>query len=190
MFENSSITIGKYEPRLVVENNLKNVLVDSGYYETLNYSLYTASACDKLLLKEDDERRKVIQIANPISEDLSTVRTVMAHAWLLDISYNLVVGNKDLRLFEAGRVYQPKELPLKELPVENNRLSFAVCESGYDFFMLKGVVENLLVPFRIEYTLERSKEPYLHSGVSADIVTKDGKVIGWFGKVHKNVLKN
>jgi len=190
MFENSTITIGKYEPRLVVENNLKNVLVDNGFYETLNYSLYTAAACDKLLLAADDERRNVIKIANPISEDLSTVRTTMAHALLLDISYNLSVGNKDLRFFEVGRVYQPKELPLKELPVENNRLSVAVCENGYDFFNLKAVVENLLVPFGIEYKLERSKEPYLHSGVSADIIAQDGKVIGWFGKVHKSVLKN
>ncbi len=190
LFENSSITIGEYEPRLVFENNLKNIMVDEGFYETLNYSLYTAQACDKLLLGKDDERRKVIKIANPISEDMSTARTVMAHALLLDVAYNLSVGNKELRLFEVGRVYQPKELPLTELPEEHNRLSFAVCETGYDFFNLKAVVENLLVGTSLKYKLERSKEPYLHSGVSADIVAEDGKVVGWFGKIHKNVLKN
>ena len=48
LFENSTITVGQYEPRLVFENNLKNILVDSGFYETLNYSLYNASACDML----------------------------------------------------------------------------------------------------------------------------------------------
>lgn len=190
LFENSSITIGQYESRLVMENNLKNILVNSGFYETLNYSLYTASACDKLLLSEDDVRRNVIKIANPISEDLSTVRTVMAHALLLDIAYNLSVGNKDLRFFETGKVYQPKSLPLTELPIENNRLSIAICENGYDFFDLKGVVENLLLTSSVSYKLERSKEPYLHSGVSADIISADGKVIGWFGKVHKSALKN
>lgn len=190
MFENSSITIGQYEPRLVLENNLKNLLVGGGFYETLNYSLYTASACDKLLLEEDDERRNVIKIANPISEDMSTIRTVMAHALLVDVAYNLSVGNKDLRLFEAGRVYQPKALPLTELPVENNRLSIAVCENGYNFFMLKGVIENLLLNVDLQYKLERSKQSYLHSGVSADVVTADGKVVGWFGKVHPTVLKN
>ncbi|MBP3431695.1 MAG: phenylalanine--tRNA ligase subunit beta [Clostridia bacterium] len=190
LFENSTTTIGQFEPRIAMENNLKSILVDNGFYETLNYSLYTASACDKLLLAEDDERRKVIKIANPISEDLSTVRTVMAHALLVDVAYNLSVGNKELRFFETGRVYQPKKLPLEELPLENNRLSIAVCESGYDFFALKGVVENLLLVSSLKYTLKRSVEPYLHSGVSADIVAEDGKVIGWFGKVHKSVLKN
>lgn len=190
LFENSTITVGQYEPRLVFENNLKNILVDAGFYETLNYSLYNASACDMLLLHKDDYRRNVIKIANPINEDMATARTVMAHALLLDISYNLSVGNKDLRFFEVGKVYLPKELPLKELPVENNRLSFAVCENGYDFFMLKGVVENLLLGTSLKYKLERSKEPYLHSGVSADIVAEDGKIVGCFGKVHKSVLKN
>ena len=190
LFENSTITVGQFEPRLVMENNLKNILVDSGFYETLNYSLYSASACDKLLLKSDDKRRDVIKIANPISEDLSTVRTVMAHALLLDVAYNLSVGNKDLRFFEVGKIYLPKALPLKELPIENNRLSIAVCENGYDFFMLKGVIENLLLGTSLKYKLVRSTEPYLHSGVSADIIAEDGTKVGWFGKIHKTVLKN
>ncbi len=189
-FENSATTIGQFHPRLVMENTLKNVLVDNGFYETLNYSLYTASACDKLLISEDDERRKVIKIANPISEDLSTVRTVMAHALMLDIAYNLSVGNKDLRFFETGRVYIPKELPIKELPVENNRISFAVCENGYDFFKLKSVVENVLMLTSLDYQIKRSTEPFLHSGVSADIFAKDGKKVGYFGKIHKTILKN
>ena len=187
-FEHSSVTVGAFEPRLVMENKMKNELVDNGFYETLNYSLYSPSAIEKLMI--NDERKNVIKLANPISEDLSTVRTVMAHALLLDIHYNLSAGNKGLRLFETGRVYQPKSLPLTELPVENNRLSIAVCEDGYDFFMLKNVIENLLISFPLEYKLERSKEPYLHSGVSADIIASDGKKVGWFGKVHKKVLKN
>lgn len=190
MFEESSITIGEYEPRLVLENSLKNILVANGFYETLNYSLYTSEACDNLLLKSEDIRRNVIKIANPISEDLSTLRTVMAHALLLDISYNLSVGNKDVRFFETGRVYLPKSLPLEELPIENNRLSIAVCENGFDFFDLKGVVENLLVSTSLKYQIRRSEEAYLHSGVSADIVTENGLVVGWFGKIHKSVLKN
>ena len=190
LFENATTTAGQYEPRLVMENGLKNILVDSGFYETLNYSLYSASACDKLLLKADDARRNVIKIANPISEDLSTARTVMAHALMLDIAYNLSVGNKDLRFFEIGRVYLPKSLPLTELPNENNRLSLAVCENGFDFFNLKGVLENLLVGSSLKYTIRRSAEPYLHTGVSADIVAEDGTVVGWFGKIHKHVLKN
>lgn len=190
LFENATTTAGQYEPRLVMENGLKNILIDSGFYETLNYSLYSASACDKLLLKADDARRNVIKIANPISEDLSTARTVMAHALMLDIAYNLSVGNKDLRFFEIGRVYLPKSLPLTELPNENNRLSLAVCENGFDFFKLKGVMENLLVGSSLKYTIRRSAEPYLHTGVSADIVAEDGTVVGWFGKIHKHVLKN
>ena len=190
LFENSSITIGQFHPRLQFENTLKNILVDNGFYETLNYSLYNPNACDKLLISKDDERRNLIKIANPINEDLATARTLMAHALLLDIAFNLSVGNKDLRFFESGKIYLPKALPLTELPVENNRISFAVCENGFDFFNLKNVVENLLVGTPLKYKLERSNEPYLHRGVSANIVAEDGKVVGWFGKIDKRVLKN
>lgn len=189
-FETATYSVGQFHPRLVLENNLKNILVDQGFYETLNYSLYSASAVDKLLLSKEDARRQLIKIANPISEDLSTARTVMAHALLLDIAYNLSVGNKELKFFEVGKIYLPKSLPITELPIENDRLSIAVCENNYDFFMLKGVIENLLITTSLDYKLERSKEPYLHSGVSADIVTNDGRIVGWLGKIHKTVLKN
>ncbi len=47
LFENSSITVGQYEPRLVMENGLKNILVDCGFYETLKNSceLYFSNSC-------------------------------------------------------------------------------------------------------------------------------------------------
>ncbi len=190
-FEKSINTFGKRHPMLVLENTMKNGLVDMGFFETLNYSLYNENACDKLLLKSDDIRRKVIKIANPLNEDIATARTVMAHALFLDIAYNLSVGNHNFRFFESGKIYLPKSLPLTELPIENERLSFAVCEDGFDFFMLKAVVENLLCATSLKYKIQRSNEPYLHPGVSADVVDEaTGKVVGSFGKVHRQVLKN
>ena len=67
--------------------------------------------------------------------------------------------------------------------------SSSICNID-DFFMLKNVVENLLVTTSLKYKLERSTEPYLHSGVSADIIAEDGKKVGYFGKIHPKVLKN
>ena len=145
VFENCSTTMGGFEPRLQFENGLKNILVDEGFYETLNYSLYSASACDKLLLAEDDVRRNVIKVANPISEDLSTVRTVMAHAMLLDVAYNLSVGNKDLRFFEQGKIYLPKKLPLTELPVEMTDFHLQFVRVVLTFSILKVLLKICLL---------------------------------------------
>lgn len=187
LFENATITEGKHHPRLWLERSFRKALSEKGFYENVSYSLVTGEINKKLLLS--DEENKIVKIANPISEDISCMRTCMAHSLLTNIAYNLSVGNKNLRIFECGRTYHAKSLPLEQLPIEKNWLAIAVCEKGYDFFNLKGVVEGVLVNTSANYALQRSNKPFLHPGVSADIVC-DSKVIGSFGKIHPTVAKN
>ncbi len=187
LFANASVTEGRELPRMSLENKMKNVLVDNGFYETLNFSLCPPDVCDKLLI--NDLRKEHVTITNPISEDISCLRTSMAHALLVDLETNLKVGNEDIRLFEIGRTYHPKELPVRHLPIEKNRLSFLVNEKGFDFFHMKGLVENLLLITSVEYKLVRSKENYLHPNISADIICGENTV-GCFGKIHPQVAKN
>lgn len=188
LFENSPITEGKYDKKLALEKKMKDILIDKGFFETVNFSLCPSNICEKLLIK--DERCNLIRIANPISEDVSCIRTVMAHSSLSNISYNQRVGNKGMRLFEAGRVYLPKELPLVDYPIEKDYISFVVSQEDFDFFKLKGVVEQLLGITSLTYKMERSNEPYLHPGISADIFNNEGTKIASFGQVHPQVLKN
>ena len=56
------------------------------------------------------------------------------------IAKNESKKNSDFRLFELGRIYLPKSLPITELPIEENHLSFASVNTQDDFFVLKGVV--------------------------------------------------
>lgn len=187
LFENATITEGKHHPRLWLERSMRNALVEKGFYENVSYSLVSGDINQKLMLSE--EENKIVRISNPISEDISCMRTSLAHSLFLNIAYNLNVGNKSLRIFECGRTYTAKELPLQELPVEKNYLAIAVCEKGYDFFDLKGVVEGLLMSTSAKYEIVRSNKSFLHPGVSADVVC-DGEVIGSFGKIHPSVAKN
>ena len=187
LFENATITEGKHHPRLSLERTFRNALVENGFYENVSYSLVSGDINSKLMLNE--EENKIVRIANPISEDISCMRTSMAHSLLLNIGYNLSVGNKLMRIFECGRTYIAKSLPLEELPVEKNWLAIAVCEKGYDFFNLKGVVEGLLNKTSAVYEVVRSNKPFLHPGVSADVVC-EGKVIASYGKLHPVVAKN
>ena len=62
---------------------------------------------------------------------------------LTSLATNYNRRNKDVRLFEMGNVYLPKELPLKELPDERMQLILGFYGEG-DFFTMKGVVEELL----------------------------------------------
>lgn len=188
LFDNAKITEGKMSNRFLMENKFKQVLVDNGFFETVNFSICPPDIAEKLLIK--DERVNHIKIANPISEEISCLRTSMAHAILTDIAYNKSVGNADLRLFEVGRTYLPTSQDMATLPNETNFISIAVCEKDFDFFKLKGVMQAMLCETETKYTLKVSAAPYLHPGISADLVLENGEVFASFGKVHPTVQKN
>ena len=187
----TSVTIGKHDSVLYLARSLKQQLCSYGFYETVNFSICSVNDRDKLLIDETNHLYNMIKIANPISEDIGYLRTTMANSMFNTVAYNLSHKNDEFRLFEVGRVYLPKQLPLTELPDEINILSFcSVCKRD-DFFVFKGVVENLLRDFDISYDLVYSSKCYLHKGISADIIDKKtGKCIGSFGKVHPKVAEN
>ncbi len=187
LFKNSKVTEGHHHPRLLLERKFRNSLVEHGFYENISYSLVSPTSVDKLML--NDIRKNIIKIANPITEDISAMRTSLAHSLFTNIAYNLSVGNKEMRIFECGRVFLTDTLPLTNLPCEKNMIGLACKENGFDFYSLKAIVENLLSKTSIKYKLERSKEPFLHPGVSADIMDGDIKV-GSFGKIHPKVAQN
>ena len=187
LFENAVVTEGKHHPRLSLERTYRNMLVENGFYENVSYSLVTGDINKKLLLNEDEN--KIVRIANPISEDISCMRTSLAHSLFSNIAYNLSVGNRELRIFECGRTYKAKSLPIEELPEERNMLALAVLEKGYDFFNMKWIIEGMLAKREVDCTIERSKKPFLHPNKSADIIC-NGVVIGSFGEIHPIVAKN
>lgn len=189
LFENLSITQGKQNDVLDLERKFKNVLINEGFNEILNYSLVPENAAQKLLLTEEKEKN-AIKLANPISEELATLRTTMAHSLLNNISYNEKRNNKNFKIMEAGRVYLAKELPLKAQPEEKDIFAFASVSSNDDFFTFKGYIEKLIKDFNLRYTLNYSTRPYLHPGISADLIDEEENVVASFGKVHPKVVEN
>ena len=187
LFKNSSVTEGHHHPRLLMERSFRNALVEHGFFENISYTLVPSDMADKLLL--NDIRKNLIRIANPISDDISCMRTSMAHSMLSNIAYNISVGNRDIKIFECGRVYLTNTLPLTELPTEKNMIAIATLENKFDFYCMKGIIELLLDKTSLQYTIERSTQPFLHPGISADIIA-EGKVIGSFGQIHPIVAKN
>ena len=185
LFENAYITEGCPHPRLNLERAFRNMLVMKGFYENISYTLVSHDMTNKLLL--NDERTNLVKLANPISEDISCLRSSLAHSLFQNVSYNLSVGNKNLKLFECGRTFISKSS--NELPVENNYLGMVACDENFDFFYLKGIIELLLNKTSATYEIVRSGEPYLHPGIAADIIIDKVKV-GSFGKIHPLVAEN
>ena len=179
------------------EINLKmqDALIQNGLSEVENYSFMDKKSLTALNFPEGDDVYHAIPIINPISEEYPDMRTTLFQGLVRTLRYNLAQKNEQVAVFESGMVYHPKALPLTELPVEELQVSGLLCgapeEAGYpnqqrsyDFFDVKGIVENVLAALGIkDYTIRRSTFPVFHPGVSAEFV-KDGKVLAIFGELH------
>ena len=94
-----------------------------------------------LHIPAEDAARKAIRILNPISENLSIMRTLLTPSMLNVIVDNLKKGNAEGRLFEMAPVYLAKELPISEHPHERQTLCIGAFGPEEDFFTVKGALE-------------------------------------------------
>lgn len=189
LLKTASTTEGGLSVRQKNINDIKSVLCQNNCYEINTYSFINTKQLDKLNIDKDDELRNEIKLLNPLSEEYAVMRTQMASNMLNTIYTNVNRKNDNFRLFEIGRTYIASSIPLKELPKENETLCMGFVGKNENFYTLKSVVTDILRRYNIQYSLLPGKKSYLHPGISADIIV-NGKVIGWFGKIHPLVTKN
>lgn len=184
-------TSGKLSYKLRIDEIARSVALYCGFSQGMSYSFESPKVFDKLLLPADSELRNAIEISNPLGEDYSVMRTTSLDGILTSLATNYNRRNKDVRLFEMGNVYLPKELPLKELPDERMQYTLGFYGDG-DFFTMKGVIEEFLdqvgMDKKIRYDAQSGKT-FLHPGRQANIVYR-GTVIGFLGEVHPQVCDN
>lgn len=185
------IESGLKDSKISVADNLKEILKEIGLHEVINYTFIPREALDILKIKD-----KVIEISNPLSEDMVIVRPTLMYSLLANIRDNFNRNQFDLRFFEVSKVFTPA----KELANEDLRICVAIAgkpertlwnpkPKAYDFYTMKGYVEKLLEYMGINrYKLERSSNENFHPGRSADIKIGND-VIGTFGEVHPDVLE-
>nr|MCR5294282.1 phenylalanine--tRNA ligase subunit beta [Lachnospiraceae bacterium] len=184
-------TAGKLQFDMRVLALARDVAEDCGFSQAYCYSFESRKAFDKLLLAEDDGLRNAIEIANPLGEDFSIMRTTSLNGMLTSLATNYNRRNRNVRLYEHGNIYLAKALPLTELPDERMQFTFGMYGEG-DFFDMKGVAELLLRKLGMMKKPEYSKEllkNYLHPGRQAQICY-DGVRIGEIGEVHPWVRRN
>jgi phenylalanyl-tRNA synthetase beta chain len=80
-------------------------LAEAGYVEAPAYPFIGTGALDALGLPDDDARRQVIVVRNPLSEEEPALRTTLLPGLLATLARNLARGQRDLALFEHGAVF-------------------------------------------------------------------------------------
>jgi len=187
---------------LNVRNRIKRLMAGLGFSEAITYSFIARDSCDRLELKDGDLRRKTVAILNPLTEEQAVMRTSLIPGLLETMHRNLAQQEKDLKLFEIGKVYFAQGAD--RLPEEEEMLaglwsglrydaSWHGKEVACDFFDLKGVVESLLQTLgvaNIEFSgLADIACSYTRPGYSAQ-VQAGNQPVGYMGEVHPHILNN
>lgn len=177
----------------------RNLLIGCGFWEIINYSFISPKALQDLKLFPPDKRTKALRIHNPLSDDQSIMRTTLIPGLLQVARYNAHRQNLDLKLFELGRAFFPRED--QELPEEVEVLSGLL--SGFreeeawskpkaecDLFDLKGTLERLLDGLGVSgcHFLALQDEPFLHPGKACRLEV-NGKVLGGMGELQPDMRK-
>lgn len=177
---------GRKLPERIKGDKIKTLLTANRYNEITTYSFIGSKTIDTLNLKADDPRRNCVTLLNPLGDEYSTMRTQLVTSMMTVLSTNYSRKIESAKLFELGKLFIPKQMPVTEQPYEIPSL----CIGSFgdeDFFSLKGVVEAVAALFtKKELTFERADEPYLHPGRSA-VALLDGEKIAVFGEVHPQV---
>lgn len=183
----AQVTNGGLNAAQQKELAVKQYLCTQGYYEVQTIAMVAKNELDTFLIPEDAKERQVIELLNPITENLSVMRTIMAPSMVRVIENNIKNGNEEVRFFELANIYIPKVLPLAEQPVEKKILCLGTCGVEEDFFAMKETLEAFASDNDLTFTYQRGNVPYLHPGRTAEVYCK-GVKIGHFGQLRYEIV--
>ncbi len=181
-----------------LKKEIRNFAISSGFWEVFTYSFINPASFDYLKLNPNHPWRKVLKIANPLSQDQSVMRTSLLPGLLEVLQRNVNRGIQNLAFFEIGVVFQPKDDAI--LPDECEKIALALLgswrgrvwyrkEEKIDFFDGKGFLEALFNRLGIEgWRLEKINQPFFHPERGAQVVF-NSKVLGIIGELYYEVSK-
>jgi phenylalanyl-tRNA synthetase beta chain len=165
---------------------VRQMLVDRGYFEAITYSFV-----DPKFQQVLDPEAEPVALANPISSEMSVMRTTLWPGLVQALRHNLNRQQTRVRLFESGLCFHKQDSPL---PEQKPRIAAVICGEQQhqqwgesprqvDFFDLKADVEALLAKQADEVSFVADTHPALHPGQSARILVT-GEAVGWLGALH------
>ncbi|WP_270736817.1 phenylalanine--tRNA ligase subunit beta [Streptococcus anginosus] len=189
-------TAGELTETQKLRRKVRTVAEGAGLTEVITYALTTPEKAVQFSTNPSN----LTELMWPMTVDRSVLRQNMVAGILDTVAYNVARKNKDLALYEIGKVFEQKGNPQEELPTEINSFAFAltglVTEKDFqtsaipvDFFYVKGILEALFdrLGLKVEYTATQALTS-MHPGRTATI-SLDGQVIGFVGQVHPVVVK-
>ncbi len=166
-----------------------SMLAGSGFNEILTNSMTKPVYAEFLGVTDTS-----VEVLNKLSEELGVMRQSLLFSGLEILNYNINRRQKDLKLFEFGKIYSKEEGKYKE----SNRLalfvtgsiqaeSWNVASRETDYFYLNSVVTKILQKLNLADAQQQTSTASAFSqGMQ---YSKNGKVIASLGKVQEKALK-
>jgi phenylalanyl-tRNA synthetase beta chain len=167
---------------------LRSVLLARGYNEALTYTFIPPTFLSDLNLKDtSDPRARVHTLSNPLSADMSCMRTSILPGLIKCMQNNITSGwRKPLRFFEQGRVYLESEFEHIAGVIFTGKESRHVWNDGDNFFTIKADVVAIGSCRNRALTFEKGEEPFGHAGQTAS-VSCDGKKVGFLLRLKPSI---
>lgn len=191
---------GQQSPSQNFIDKIKSILMSLGMNEEISFAFTSTEMFDKLQIPADSELRRAVPIMNPLTDEAPLLRTTLLSSVLENAARNFNRKNEDVRLFEIGAVFFPKNLPVTEQPREVQKLAGLLMgrrePKGWsqnpvevDFYDAKGIVEELLSQLSIErYAVEAGEHYALHPGKTA-VFKKGREILATVGELHPAVAE-
>jgi phenylalanyl-tRNA synthetase beta chain len=176
-----------------VNAKIATTLIGKGYFEILNNSLTKKDTAQLISMDEGDE---AVEVLNPLSNDLGILRNSMLLPGLESIAYNLNRKQKEIRLFENGKVYSVNNGLYTEknkiaiwISGELNKEHWQKTVNAVDIYSMKALVQSVLSALGVEnYKLNIEQKSGTVFSQSIDIMLKK-RIMASIGEVNKKTLK-
>jgi phenylalanyl-tRNA synthetase beta chain len=169
-----------------VRRAAEDAMVGRGLHEIVGWSFSEPSVLDRLRIPEGHELRRVIGVANPMSDGQSIMRPTLLGSLLEAARHNAARNGPDIAIFESGTVYRaaaPSTSPIAAGASEHHALgvivSGAISPRSWrgerpqaDFFAAKALLGALLERFHMDWSLQEREWPFLHPGRSAEVLVR------------------
>ena len=181
---------GQYIGDVALRKQITKRLRNLGLNEVRTYTLVPVIEASKF----NYDNKEVLELPNPMSSDKASLRLSLIPSLLATYDYNKARKINDINIYEIAKTYDKTYTEDQKVAIlmNGNYINNSVNKVGIkvDFYLLKGVIENLLtyLGFKNRYSFKKIEIKELHPGISAEIII-DRNRIGIIGKVHPSITK-
>lgn len=190
-------TAGELTASQLLRRRVRAIAEGAGLTEIISYALTTPEKAQAFAI----ESSHLTELMWPMTIERSALRQNIVSGMLDTIAYNVARKQKNLAIYEIGKVFEQNADPKVDLPNERDTFAFAltglVAEKDFqtqatavDFYYAKGILENLFSKLNLKVTFVAEKDmASMHPGRTARILLGE-ETIGFLGQVHPQVAND